>query len=84
MEQMAKDGDTVEVGAPLMKLSSEGGGGGASGELAKVGRKRVKRSSFTSKCRFFSLCSCLVRILRKLVQYAVCGFLGNRVAFGQG
>ncbi|CAN0489291.1 unnamed protein product, partial [Hapterophycus canaliculatus] len=32
LEQMAGDGDTVEVGAPLMKLDTSGGGGGAPGE----------------------------------------------------
>lgn len=28
---MAADGDTVEVGAPLMKIDSSGGGGGGGG-----------------------------------------------------
>lgn len=28
VEQMAAEGDTVEVGAPLMKLDTLGGGGG--------------------------------------------------------
>ena len=28
VEQMAADGDTVEVGAPLMKIDASGGGGG--------------------------------------------------------
>lgn len=34
VEQLAGEGDTVEVGAPLMKLSTSGGGGGGAAKPA--------------------------------------------------
>lgn len=37
VEQMAADGDTVEVGAPLMKLDTSGGGGGGETAAAAPG-----------------------------------------------
>ncbi|CAB1112831.1 unnamed protein product [Ectocarpus sp. CCAP 1310/34] len=42
VEQMAADGDIVEVGAPLMKLDTSGGGGGGGAAAAAPADKAAK------------------------------------------
>ncbi|CBJ27482.1 2-oxoglutarate dehydrogenase, E2 component [Ectocarpus siliculosus] len=42
VEQMAADGDTVEVGAPLMKLDTAGGGGGGGAAAAAPAPKAAE------------------------------------------